>query len=81
MFVSEGARGWVPGLLVGWESRPDGWWGRVVVVRDGEAVELLVAARLLKPAHTSEEPTPARGTGGSGAGQDGVGPITPGAAE
>lgn len=51
MFVSEDARGWVPGLLVAWEPRPDGCWGRVVLLRDGEAIELLVAARLLKPAH------------------------------
>lgn len=55
--VSGGIRGGVPGLLVAWELRPDGWRGRVVIVRDGEAVELRGAARLLKPAHTSEATT------------------------
>ena len=48
--------------LAGRESRPDGSWGRVVVGRDAEAVEVLKAARLLKQAYTSEKPTPARGT-------------------
>ena len=43
------ADGWVPGLLVSWERRADGWWGRVVVVTDGVAVEQYVIARLLRP--------------------------------
>ena len=55
--VYEGIRGGMPGLLAAWESRLDGWWGRVVIDRDGEAAELRGAARLLKPAHTSEATT------------------------
>jgi len=43
------ADGWIPGLLVSWERRADGWWGRVVVVIDGVAVEQYVIARLLRP--------------------------------
>jgi hypothetical protein len=47
--VWEDAAGWVPGLLVAWERRNDGWWGRVVIINNGEAVEQLVTARPLRP--------------------------------
>jgi|GEM_PF-1911275 len=46
------AAGWVPGLLVSWERRADGWWGRVVVIHDGVAIEQYVTARLLRPVNT-----------------------------
>jgi len=35
--------------LVSWERRADGWWGRIVVVVDGVAIEQYVIARLLRP--------------------------------
>lgn len=43
-----------PGLLVEWERRDDGWWGRVVFVpypaTAGEVVERWISADHLRPA-------------------------------
>lgn len=42
--------GWSPGLLAAWERCADGtWWGRVVVVHDGQAEEILRIATALRP--------------------------------
>ena len=40
---------WVPGLLVAWERRNQAWWGRVIVVRDREALTYELEARWLRP--------------------------------
>lgn len=37
------------GLLIAWVQQPDGWWGKVVVARDGEASVFMVQARRLRP--------------------------------
>lgn len=37
------------GLLIAWVKQSDGWWGKVVTARDGEASVLLVQARRLRP--------------------------------
>jgi len=42
--------GWNPGLLVAWEQDGTGqWWGRVVTVTQGTAIESMYASRLLRP--------------------------------
>ncbi len=39
----------VPGLLAGWRRQADGaWWGRVVLITDGQASETLIRADLLR---------------------------------
>lgn len=41
---------WVPALLAAWERQPDRtWWGRVVIVEDGAATEILTTATRLRP--------------------------------
>lgn len=40
----------VPGLLCGWRHGSDGWWGRVIVVSDGQPSENLIRADLLRKA-------------------------------
>ena len=41
---------WVPALLAAWEQQPDRtWWGRVVIVEDGIATEILATAARLRP--------------------------------
>ncbi|OYO16650.1 hypothetical protein CGZ93_17980 [Enemella dayhoffiae] len=38
-----------PGLLLEWDRRADGWWGRVVTSEGGQAVESWVRADRLRP--------------------------------
>lgn len=52
-----GAHVWVrtdgkeaPGLLAGWRQGAGDWWGRVVTVTDGQSIETLVRADLLRKA-------------------------------
>ena len=40
----------VPGLLAGWRQCADGWWGTVITVADGEPMETLIRANLLRKA-------------------------------
>lgn len=51
-----------PGLLIEWERRDDGWWGRVVFVpfpsEPGEVVERWIAASHLRPAPEPDRPKP-----------------------
>lgn len=53
--LSAGVHVWVhadgfetPGLLAGWRQGSAGWWGRVVTVTDGQSIETLVRADLLR---------------------------------
>jgi hypothetical protein len=39
-----------PGLLAGWRQGAEGWWGRVVTVTDGQSIENLIRADLLRKA-------------------------------
>jgi len=40
----------VPGLLAGWHQGADEWWGRVITVTDGQPLEILIRADLLRKA-------------------------------
>ena len=56
----QGRHGRLPGLLLGWEQRADGWYGRVVhpeLDAEGWAVvEAWLPAQLLEPAPGTERP-------------------------
>ena len=49
VWVKDGAAE-VPGLLFGWRQNPDGWWGRVITATDGQPIETLVRADLVRKA-------------------------------
>lgn len=48
----------IPGLLIAWERRSDGWWGRVVLGRDGDTIITTIPSRLIKPALRSPSKEP-----------------------
>lgn len=42
----------IPGLLAGWQQQLDSaWWGRVVMVVDGQPAETLIRSDLLRKAN------------------------------